>query len=291
LNPLLGTLQVLEDSDGRAASTDGTRWFLQIRSDHQEDMWGVASKKPSSRYYGFGNWSPKEGLRRVPLNPLLDAKRMLASADRLIAVLQDNCPSLPFPPRDSIELWLLDRNTRMPLALVASVPPGTDLDRVPAPDWTASAPGAIPADDGAPNTMNSARLHALETLIRSVRGPAQWFDRTDIKDARGLSVGRLTEFEHDRLPANAFPPLTIRETWDNPEDQALIDDYLDWLAPRLLTLHDLPDPTRRRLENAAMRQALVVDELWPLYPKIIEQQRLDTARVEARIRLAGSHPG
>ena len=44
-------------------------------------------------------------------------------------------------------------------------------------------------------------------------------------------------------------------------------DYIDWLSPYLLTLPGLDEDTRRRLEASAVRHALVVDDLWRLYPQ------------------------
>ena len=68
----------------------------------------------------------------------------------------------------------------------------------------------------------------------------------------------------------------------------MVKDYVDWLAPRLLTLTNLPDGTRRRLEHAARGQALAVENHYPLYPKVIDQSLIDEARVEARIRRANN---
>jgi hypothetical protein len=62
--------------------------------------------------------------------------------------------------------------------------------------------------------------------------------------------------------------------------------HSDRLSGRLLTLPELTDATRKRMEQAARRQALTVDRLWRVYPKIIGRGLIDAARVEARLRRA-----
>jgi hypothetical protein len=63
-----------------------------------------------------------------------------------------------------------------------------------------------------------------------------------------------------------------------------VKDFLDWQAPWLLLLPDLPDQQRRRYEQLARVRALVVEEQFRLYPEVIDPQQLDIARVEARLR-------
>jgi hypothetical protein len=66
----------------------------------------------------------------------------------------------------------------------------------------------------------------------------------------------------------------------------MVADYIAWLSPYLLTLPDLSDETRRNLEVSAMRHALVVDDLWRLYPRVLDPGLLAQARVEAKLRRA-----
>lgn len=43
---------------------------------------------------------------------------------------------------------------------------------------------------------------------------------------------------------------------------------------------------RRRLERAAVREAVLVARLWRLYPEILDPEPIRQARVEARLRMA-----
>ena len=49
-------------------------------------------------------------------------------------------------------------------------------------------------------------------------------------------------------------------------------------------LQGLTTPDRERLEIAAGRHAVEVEEYFPLYPEIVDQDRMSAIRVEARLR-------
>jgi hypothetical protein len=76
----------------------------------------------------------------------------------------------------------------------------------------------------------------------------------------------------------------LREEWPEPSDRDLVRDYLNWCAPFLLTLPDLDDAHRDRLERAATARAMELDSLYRLYPKILNPGLVKSLRVEARIR-------
>ncbi len=96
---------------------------------------------------------------------------------------------------------------------------------------------------------------------------------------RGISVdGRSWQSQvRTRRPSDLWGSINR----DTPGDATLVDEYLDWLAPRL------PVAVREHLEQTAMRQALQVETYWLLYPEIIHADHLNVARVEARLRRAG----
>ena len=51
-------------------------------------------------------------------------------------------------------------------------------------------------------------------------------------------------------------------------------------------LHGLPRKVRQRLEQTARDYVFDVEKFYPLYPEVVDNSRLNTARVEARLRHA-----
>ena len=70
----------------------------------------------------------------------------------------------------------------------------------------------------------------------------------------------------------------------------LINDFLNWQAPWLLLLPTLDTDTRRHYEQAARKQALIVQQQYKLYPEIIDKSAINTARVEAVFRRSEIQP-
>ena len=60
--------------------------------------------------------------------------------------------------------------------------------------------------------------------------------------------------------------------------------YLSRKAPRLLMLQGLSEHDRERMEIAAKSHVMEVDQYFPLYPEVNDQQRMSAIRVEARLR-------
>lgn len=292
LNPFMGVLQVVEIPGGRALSHDGRQWEIQVEAERPEHTWGsIEPRRVVRQWFRFGGWHAEQGLSRVPANPLLDLGAMLATSERLIAALRGALPQLPFALQDRYEYWLLDAQ-QQPLALLASTTEARFTGQIrvqhwqatPATDPTFVAPSlearGIPDRDA-----QHARPHAamLEHQVRDAAGAAQkrvWYRR------RADGDGAALEPRFAALPATAFPPLPLRMQWPDPDQQALMDDYLAWLAPRLLTLDGLGDGLRGELERAACTQAVLLADHYPLYPRVLQRERLDAARVEARLRRA-----
>ena len=129
-------------------------------------------------------------------------------------------------------------------------------------------------------------MSALERLVRIESGHtlAQWFERDSSGGGKGLTVTGVESLSGRHLSAEAFPELLLRQAWKEDADNALVNDYLRWLSPYLLTLQDISDPTRKGLEQQARNRATLVNDNWIFYPKIIDQAAIDAARVEVRIR-------
>lgn len=295
VNPFLGVVAVVRTADGRALSVDGRHWQIQVLAAAGSGTRG--GEREGARYYRFGYWSAADGLERVPLNPMLDARRMVACAHRTIEQVRAHADLLPFPLAGELEQWLLDP-AGIPLALIATALDEDELDRSAVSDWSAGGRGEERpfrspslAGQGVPERDGSGRRYhpeAIEGLIARAAGrprAAQWFRREGDR-VIGLDRGSPPGLAGRVLPRSDFPPLTLRTDWGDPERQVLVGEYVAWLAPYLLALPGLPEETRRGLERAAARHAPLVDALWRLYPRIVDPGLLGRVRVEARIRRA-----
>ncbi|MGE5153033.1 MAG: hypothetical protein ACM3ST_03365, partial [Bdellovibrio bacteriovorus] len=198
VNPFLGVVAVVKTPTARALSVDGLRWQIQILAHPPRGLWPGGGEQEGLRYFRFGLWSEAEGMTRVPLNPILDAGLMVAESQRLIAEVQSAAPSLPFPLGPELELWLLDEEA-LPLALLATALPQTDLDEAASGDWTAGGRGderpfvsPTLAAQGLVERDASGRRYHVETLERLVsqragtRRRSQWF-RIQGDEALGLN--------------------------------------------------------------------------------------------------------
>lgn len=289
LNPFNGTLQVFPMANARALSSNGLRWEIQILSDRPQGLWANIPFA-GQEFYTFGIWNQSEGLRQVVLNPLFNTRGMLAAAEAIIDRLQPALDKLPFTLSDPYELWLLDAETGVPVALLNSARSQEELAVKETSLWIAAEEGdfrfvsaslsrqGLPTSDG-----HNPRVHAsiLEALVRSRGGQNQrrgWFHR--LPDGAGAPL----EPQNPELAPSCFPELPLTLEWESGDDQALIMDYLEWKAPQLLLLPGLSPTTRERLERLAVKDAVQIERYWRLYPEIHNKRLLNTARVEARIR-------
>lgn len=87
-----------------------------------------------------------------------------------------------------------------------------------------------------------------------------------------------------RLDESLFPAFYIKDYGHDPLHDTLISEFHNWQAPHFLLLHNLDDETRSLLEQQAKQRALLLDKLFHLYPKIINQEIINAARVEALLR-------
>ena len=288
LNPFNGTLQVFTLDNARALSSNGIKWEIQILSDRPQGLWANIPFT-GQQFYTFGIWSRKDGLRQVPLNPLFNTRGLLQAAEAIIERLLPALDRLPFPLSDAYELWLLDEESGLPVALLDSArtpqePTAKDVRR-----WIAAEQGdfsfvsahlsaqGLPVNDG-----YNPRVHAsvLEALVRRRGGQNHrrgWF----LRQQSGVIP---MEKQTPGLGLDAFPELPITLAWENTEDLALVQDYLAWKAPQLLLLAGLSPRTREWLERLAVKDAQQVERFWRLYPEIHNKKLLNSARVEAKIR-------
>jgi hypothetical protein len=97
---------------------------------------------------------------------------------------------------------------------------------------------------------------------------------------------RAKWFNRGAYTQDNFPPLMIREDWQEEGDHELCQRYIQRQSSRLLMLHGLEVEDRKRLEVSAKRHALEVERFHKLYPEIADRQLMNTILVEARLRAA-----
>ncbi|HEY8555125.1 MAG TPA: hypothetical protein VIL43_11380 [Burkholderiales bacterium] len=267
LSPYQGTVQVVECPGFRAMSADGVRWRVQFLNQR-------------TRFSSHGIWRA-------------DGQGNLIETDRtrpIVQALREH-PPLPFPLADTLELWLLDARTRLPLALLATALPERAPAQAVALQWRA----ALAGDDSfrAPSLGEHAVSHiphaaVLDRCVQLAAGPrpqAQWFRRAADGSGEGLSrPGVDPALAGRRLAREDFPELLLREEWEGERERALVRDYHEWHACNLLTHTGLSRATRAALERAACRQAEKLFKVRHLLPEVVDEAALRVALVEAVMR-------
>ena len=269
LNPYRGVIQVVEAEQGSAHSHDGLTWHLR-----GDDGYGWV--RPT------GIWVEGQGLQ--------------AGAGRqhegLLAALEAR-PPLPFVLADSLELWLLDKITGLPLALLDAGLPSRGVPRVAEIRWQpfvltyAGFRSLALEGAGVRFTGTTGHRDYLANLVNQAAKPApaaQWFRRHKDGSGDGLAGHRLRpEWERRSLPAEAFPQLLLRAEWNNLLEQSVIKDYHASLAAQLLPWPQIGDSTRLWLEEAACQRPQELLKVYRLLPRIMAADRIQAALVAARL--------
>lgn len=275
VNPYLGMIQVIDTGAVRAYSSTGERW--QPRRVYDTQQFWTASE--ASHHCGF---------ELLPKDALLEAIR-----DR---------PALPFPQLDRHELWLLQRESGQPLALLRTCFWRHEREEVADPTWRPFLPGSahfqmrfLPA--GRTGSQDARHCQAeLEQLINFSARPqpsTQWFLRRDDGSGEGLDGLRLDPaLVGRRLAADRFPELLVDEgCWPEAWQRQLVRAFHDSLAPLLLVHQHLGEATRARLERAAQRTPQRLLDTYRMIPELLDAEGMTVAMVTARLMGAGSrHP-
>ncbi len=279
VNPYRGVEQVIDLGEASAHSFDGLTWHLRA-----EDAQGLM--RP------VGVWVEGEGVKagqRIP-------------AELLAALTQR--PPLPFPLADRMELWLLDKEQGLPLALLASELPSRFRPEPIDPHWqpfvlsyTGFHSETLAQQEQGATRKTSPHSDHRDWLARAVNGAArpypaaQWFLRRPDGSGEGRGGLRLAASWRERtLSAEAFPELLLRSAGNNLLEQSVIRDYHNWLAPLLLLLPDLSEATRDWLEAAACRQPAWLARVHRLLPRVLDRARVNAALVAARLEAAAGAP-
>ena len=284
LNPFRGVVHTIRYLSAEAVTTDGIEWDIYVANDALLDGLGRAGKRALISDIRYGHWSAEKGLKRGPLYPSDDFKRLEEMGAVVYEHLLEVHREVPFAFLDQFELWLLDRNDR-PLALLHSVRNDSETDTRPPLDWRAGIAARAGFSSSAVAGLAEPAAAYLTRYVNSLAsGVVQWFRRSD--DGAGLGLHTLGGGDHLRgrvLEAEAFPPLFIATAGMDAAHARLVRDYHAWQAPWMLLLPHLDGATRSALEACACGQAELVEKHYRLYPAVIDRPALLAARVEAAL--------
>ena len=290
LNPFRGVMNVIALNDAEAVTTDGVNWSLYIRDHFDIEADPEEFAQIDNPHIRYGTWSEESGLVRAPVLPCYHYLEIQHKGERLLEVVRHYANDVPFEFRDYYELWLLEKDTRQPLALIDSVCCDRDIYDNDLLSWRAGNLCRSQFKSDVSPLSEDTKTHAdlLNKLINSragKRASAQWFLREENGYGYGLKGINLDEDLIGReMSPRLFPRMFVEEHWENKADARLVSDFIKWMSPWLLLLDFLKDPQRESLEQAARRHALLVDKLHVLYPKIVEEKHIKAARVEAMLR-------
>lgn len=298
LNPFHGIASLVETACADAVSRDGLNWTLYIQGERSlercDDGISRSVQTPDIKY---GTWSPKQGLLRAPVRSTADYAQVEQEGSGLLRAIESSLARLPFPLTDSYELWLLDGETDLPLALIDSACPLEELGREREPRWNPGFQARQCFDSpslGRQPEVAQKMAHAevLARVVANASGPrprAQWFERKTDGSGVGLEgIALPPHLRGRRLNPGCFPELLLSEDWSSPWIKALVADFLAWQSPWLLLLQHLEPATRTRLEGLAAGRAQEIARQYRLYPEVVNPKGLTAALVEVRLRAASA---
>jgi hypothetical protein len=295
LNPYRGVIRVIRHGGAEAVTQDGWHWDLYVSNQSLLDDMGEEVNAHRHRVLvsdiRFGHWSPDQGMKRGPIYPSDDFRRMEQEGAALFVYLREMHQAPVFPFVDVYELWLLDAGLR-PLALLASVGSIEEMDLDLPLDWRIGE-AARASFTSAGVTEAAETLSAWVHRLATSRPAAIWVRRNPEDPHADVAV--LAQIVADAgkrqilarlpgdLPAAAFPAYCLAVDGHGEEYARLVRDYLDWLAPCLLLLPSLSRQERARLERLARGQAAQVVKHHRLYPEMVDAAQIQAARVEAML--------
>lgn len=298
LNPFRGSMNIIEYRGAEAVSLDGRHWDIYVSN--RELIRDLHSNKPiQTSDIRFGSWSAEKGLKRGALYPSEDFKQMEAEGAELYNYLLQHHHEIPFPFLDNYELWLLDKESA-PLALINSARRENDMEKQPFLDWRAGNLCCKEFTSEAYETikdLHNADLSAGQYLthyinhLASTPPRAQWFKRT--MDGHGIGIAGhniAAELINRELNEISFHPFMISDRLHDNHHINLINEFIQWQSPWLLLLDTLSESQRMIFEETSRGRALVVDQLYQLYPEIINNSFINAARVEATLRKCSAKP-
>jgi len=294
LNPYRGVMHTIRYASAEAVTLDGLHWDIYVANDALLEGLEV-NRWTQITDIRYGSWSQAQGLKRGPLYPSDDFKRLEEMGAMVYEHLTRVHRQVPFKLQDHFELWLLD-SARQPLALLSSVLSESAMVLDDPIVWRAGYIAAEHFFSPALRQLSGTTEPAAEYLTRYINRcagtapTAQWFRRQADDGGAGLAcIGADSALEGRNLVAQDFPQLLLAMTGHDAAHAALIADFLAWQAPWLLSLSRLEHATRQQLEQQARQYALSVEKHCRLYPEILDQQGIKAALVEALMRRSQGH--
>lgn len=141
LSPFIGQVQIVETGQARVLTLDGNNWELQYRVSFGRGP--VADQQQAVKKHNYVRAAiiRPSGIERMPLPPYLETNAVEQQVQILSATLEE--VSVPLPPADMHEYWLLDEADKQPLALIFSCLHAEEMPSFPHRlEWTAT-PAAI----------------------------------------------------------------------------------------------------------------------------------------------------
>jgi len=287
-------MNIIDTGDADAVSTDGVIWTLYLRDLNLLNIANDGDMEIEVPDIRFGIWSAETGLKRCPLLNTMNYDAVQAAGNALLEAVKYHAARVPFELADHYELWLLDKHMDLPLALLHSECFESELSEPKYIPWTS---GMLCRDSFQSEYLfhselieqpkNHAQWLAEQINIAAGNTPrVQWFLRDQKRNGLGLKCSCPNSFLEGReLPKKAFPKLLINRSWVNEPVNTVVNDFVGWHSPWLLLLQHVGDATRELLETlACKKQALTVDAQQQLYPKIVNRDAINAARVEALMR-------
>lgn len=291
LNPFRGVMNCIRYQSAEAVTMDGVHWDIYVANDAlKQNLESDRAIQISDIRYG--HWSAETGLKRGPIFPSEEFKRLEHMGATVYEYLLDVCHTVPFCFRDVYELWLLDTKDH-PLALLNSAVYAHDMANDQILDWR---PGLACRQEFV-SSVNE-RLPLSETGHQSAGEylcwyvnrragmvpRAQWFERS-AENSTGLAGINLDAAMQGRVLANEeFSESDISLLEHDECHSRLIDEFINWQAPWWLLLESLTSEQRYLFEQQARKRALEVERQYRLYPDIVDNAAIKAARVEAVLR-------
>jgi len=252
--PFSGQVQIAQSDTYRALTLDGSMWEVQyVKRIHVR----------------VGNFSASELKSRTFSAEQLDEAVAEPELLALLEYLAD--VRLPFPGNDHFEYWLLDKNDKAPLALIYACAEEEQMSKFPSRAEWASLPDAVMA------------VEKTEAEITAQTPPVNYRLERQVAE-RGGMYSKAEWFDRRKDDEHFFPPLLVREDWDEPVEADICKRYIERQAPRLLMLHGLSESDRDRLERCCEPNAAEVARFCGLYPNVLNTELIKALQVEARLR-------